>query len=105
MTQEYEYEIEGKIRQIYHPITYASGLFKGSQINWATLTKEAYAIYMAVKKLGYYLQDAEIILRSYHLPLRKVLEKKTLNAKVNNWAVEISRYKIKLNILKELKIL
>ena len=33
LTQEYEYEIEGKIKQIYHPITYASGLFKESQIN------------------------------------------------------------------------
>ena len=32
-----------------HPITYVSGLFRGSQLNWATLTKEAYAIYMSVK--------------------------------------------------------
>ena len=93
LMQEYDYEIEGKIKQIYHPITYASGLFKGSQINWATLTKEAYAIYMSVKR--YYLQDVEIILRRDLLPLRKFLEKKTLNAKVNNWAVEISPYKIK----------
>ena len=35
-----------------HPITYVSGLFCGSQLNWATLTKEAYAIYMSVKKLS-----------------------------------------------------
>ena len=28
-----------------HPITYVSGLFRGSQLNWAALTKEAYAIY------------------------------------------------------------
>ena len=62
LTQEYDYEIEGKTKQIYHTITYASGLFKGSQINWATLTKEAYAIYKSVKKLDYYLQDAEITL-------------------------------------------
>ena len=33
-----------------HPITYVSRLFHGSQLNWATLTKEAYAIYMSVKK-------------------------------------------------------
>ena len=33
-----------------HPITYASGLFRGSQLNWGTLTKEAYAIYMSVKE-------------------------------------------------------
>ena len=34
---------------IDHPITYVSGLFCGSQLNWATLMKEAYAIYMSVK--------------------------------------------------------
>ena len=28
LTQEYEHGIEGKIRKIYHSITYASGLFK-----------------------------------------------------------------------------
>ena len=33
LTQEYEHEIKGKIRKIYHPITCASGLFKGSQMN------------------------------------------------------------------------
>ena len=31
-----------------HPIAYVSGLFRGSQLNWAALTKEAYAIYMSV---------------------------------------------------------
>ena len=25
-----------------HPIAYVSGLFRGSQLNWVTLTKEAY---------------------------------------------------------------
>ena len=29
-----------------------SGLFCGSQMNWACLTKEAYAIYMSIKKTG-----------------------------------------------------
>ena len=71
LTQEYEHDFDGKIKKILHPITYVSGLFKGSQVNWATLTKEAYAIYMSVKKLPYYLQDADIILRSDHLPLKE----------------------------------
>ena len=104
LTQEYEHKIEKKIRKIHHPITYTSGLFKGSQINWATLTKEAYAIYISIKKLNYYLQAADIILRSDHLPLKKFLEKKTLNTKVNNWAVEISPYKIKFEYIKGIKI-
>ena len=48
-----------------------SGLFWGGQMNWACLTKEAYAIYMSIEKLAYYLEDADITLRSDHLPLKK----------------------------------
>ena len=58
----YVYQFNGKEKKILHPITYMSGLFKGSQINWACLTKEAYAIYMSIKKLAYYLEDVDITL-------------------------------------------
>ena len=77
-----------------HPITYVNGLFHGSQLNWATLTKEAYAIYMSVKKLSFYIDTAKITVRSDHLPLKKFLEKNTLNSKVNNWAVELESQNI-----------
>ena len=77
-----------------HPITYVSGLFRGSQLNWATLTKEAYAIYMSVKKLSFYIDTAKITVKSDHLPLKKFLEKNTMNAKVNNWAVELESQNI-----------
>ena len=77
-----------------HPIAYVSGLFRGSQLNWAALTKEAYAIYMSVKKLSFYLDSARITVRSNHLPPKKFLEKNTMNAKVNNWAVELESQKI-----------
>ena len=90
LTQEYEHEFDGKKRKILHPITYMSGLFKGSQVNWATLTKEAYAIYVSIKKLDHYIQDAEVTLRSDHLPLKSFLQKNTLNTKVNNWAIDIT---------------
>ena len=86
-----------------HPITYISGLFKGSQLNWVALTKEAYAIYMSIKKLTYYLEDAEITLRSDHLPLKRFLQRNTLNTKVNNWAVEIPPFKITFEYIKGIK--
>ena len=92
LTQEKTHTSEGKEIKILHPITYMSGLFRGSQINWACLTKEAYAIYMSIKKLAYYLEDADVTLRSDHLPLKKFLTKNTLNSKVNNWALEISPF-------------
>ena len=77
-----------------HPVAYVSGLFRGSQLNWAALTKEAYAIYMSVKKLSFYLDSAKITVRSDHLPLKRFLEKNTMNSKVNNWAVELESQKI-----------
>ena len=103
LTQEYQYEKDGKTFGINHPITFASGLFKGSQLNWAALTKEAFAIYSSIKKFSYYLEDADIILRSDHLPLKKFLWKNTLNSKANNWAVEISPYRIQFEYIKGIK--
>ena len=58
---------------------------------------------MSVKKLSYYLQDADITLRSDHLPLKKFLSKNTLNTKVNNWAIEISPYRIQFEYIKGIK--
>ena len=77
LTQEKTHAFEEKETKILHPITYISGLFRGSQINWACLTKEAYVIYMS-SKLTYYLEDADVTLRSDHLPLKKFLAKNTL---------------------------
>ena len=103
LTQEKIHHIEGKETKILHPIMYMSGLFCRSQLNWACLTKEAYAIYMSIKKLAYYLEDADITLRSDHLPLKKFLAKNTLNSKVNNWAIEISPFRITFEYIKGIK--
>ena len=95
LTQTHNTEIGGKIIAMDHPIAYVSGLFRGSQLNWAALTKEANAIYMSVKKLSFYLTDAPVLLKSDHLPLKKFLQKNTLNNKVNNWALELEAFNIK----------
>ena len=58
---------------------------------------------MSIKKLAYYLEDADINLRSDHLSLRKFLVKNTLNSKVNNWAIEISPFCITFKYIKGIK--
>jgi transposase InsO family protein len=104
LTQEHFHQnSSGQWVKVLHPITYISGLFQGSQKNWATLTKEAFAIYRSVTKLSFYLSDADVILRSDHMPLKKFLEKETLNTKVNNWAVELSPFRIKFQFIKGIK--
>ena len=71
-----------------HPVTFVSGLFRGSQLNWAALMKEAFAIYMSVKKLSFYMTYAQI------------LQKNTLNSKVNNWAMELEAFNIQFDYIK-----
>ena len=95
LTQVHTTEIEGKTVTTDHPVAYVSRLFRGSQFNWAALTKEAYAIYMSVKKLSFYLTDAAVLLKSDHLPLKKFLQKNTLNNKVNNWTMKLEAFNIK----------
>ena len=103
LTQEKIHTFEEKETRILHPITYMSGLFRGSQMNWACLTKEACAIYMSFKELTYYLEDADITLSSDHLSLKKFLGRNTLNSKVNNWAIENSPFRITFEYIKGIK--
>ena len=90
-------------KRIYHPITYVSGLFRGSQLNWAALTKEAYAIYLSVRKFSFYLTGADILIRSDHLPLKRFLSQSTRNKKVDNWAVELESFNLKFEYIQGIK--
>ena len=100
LTQPHVTTVDGKSTTTDHPVAFVSGLFRGSQLNWAALTKEAFAIYMSIKKLSFYLTDAQILLRSDHKPLEKFLLKNTLNSKVNNWAMELEAFNIQFDFIK-----
>ena len=69
LTQKHSFTINGKEITMDHPVLYGSGLFHGSQLNWVALMKEAYDIYISIKKSTFDLTEHEIILRSDHLPL------------------------------------
>ena len=94
LTQKHTSMVNGKEITMDHPVSYVSGLFHGSQLNWVALTKEAYAIYMSIKKSTFYLTGHEITLRSDRLPLKKFLRKMTVNQTVNNWSTEIESFNI-----------
>ena len=49
---------------------------------------------MSVKKLSFYIETAKITVKSDHLPLKKFLEKNTLNSIVKNWAVKLESQNI-----------
>ena len=78
--------------------------FRGSQLNWAALTKEAYAIYMcqlenSASTLLMLMYSSG--LTTYHW--RNSLNKNTMNAKVNNWAVELETYNLKFEYIQGIK--
>ena len=100
LTQPHTTVIDGKSTTTDHPVAFVSGLFRGSQLNWAALMKEAFAIYMSVKKLLFNLTDAQILLRSDHKLLEKFLLKNMLNSKVNNWAMELEAFNIQFDYIK-----
>ena len=58
---------------------------------------------MAVRKLSFYITDVEVTIKCDHLPLKKFLQKQTLNAKVNNWAVELEQFNLKLEWIQGIK--
>ena len=55
------------------------------------------------KNSSRYLCTNLILLQSDHLPLKRFLQRNTLNTKVNNWAVEISPFKITFEYIKGIK--
>ena len=72
----------GKSDITYHPITYQSGMFTLSHINWSTLVKEAYVIMMSFCKMAFYLHDAEVVIQSGHASLKN-------NQKQNQKCIEM----------------
>ena len=72
----------------YHPIMYQSGTFSTSQLKWSTIVKECYTIMMSFQKLEFYWWDTEVILRSNHDLLEKLIKNQTKNTLTQNWAWE-----------------
>ena len=79
----------GKFDIIYHPITCQSGMLTSSQINWSTRVKEAYSIMMSFHKMAFYLCNAEVVNRSDHTPIPKLIKNKTKNVLTQNRALEV----------------
>ena len=60
LTQEHASVIDEKEVTANHLVSFVSGMFHGSQLNWAAMTKEGYAIYMTITKSTSYLTGQEI---------------------------------------------
>ena len=80
--------------QHLRPIGYWSKPFKGPQLYWAALVKEARAVYEAVQHYEVLIKGCPINLRCDHLPLKEFLATKTKNEMVNRWSLAIQEFQI-----------
>ena len=73
----------GKDIKSFVPITHIKGSFVHSHENWAILSKDTFTIYMAFKKLLYYiyyLYNGKVIIKCDYAHLCKFLSAHTLNS-------------------------
>jgi hypothetical protein len=77
------------------PIGYWSKGFKGSQLAWSALVKEARAVKEGTEHFGVFIKGCEVYLRCDHKPLERFLESQTKNQMANRWSLDIQEYNLK----------
>ena len=73
-------------------VGYWSKSFKGSQLEWSALVKEARAVVEACKHFSVFILGAKTTLYCDHKPLHDFLRRATKNTMVNRWSLEIQEF-------------
>jgi hypothetical protein len=76
------------------PIGYWSKAFKGPQLNWSALMKEARAVMEAVLHYEVFIKGCKTKLMCDHKPLLNFLKAKTKNEMANRWSLAIQEFDI-----------
>ena len=89
-----EYEEDGEVYE--KPLYFLSHKLSPTQYRWSTVEKEAYAIHYSLQKMHSWISCSQILVRTYHQPLRYLLnsEAGSFNRKINSWALTIASYSI-----------
>ena len=85
---------------VLHPVAYFSTAFTSSQRNWAPVTKEAFALVLAVRHWHVYLTGTEFILRSDHNPLVHLRQQKDPRGKFGRWIAELEEYDYQIQYIR-----
>ena len=74
------------------PIAFASSKLSPTQLNWATIEREAYAVVFALKKFRNFIFGARIIVYSDHNPLTYLNDAAPKSAKLTRWALGLQEF-------------
>ena len=75
-------------------VGYFARSFHGTQLDWAAIVKEAYAVYRGIEHFAVYLTGAQVNLKCDHKPLESFLHGRTKNMMVNRWSLNLQEYDI-----------
>lgn len=79
-----------------YPIAFASGKFTGSQLNWAVIQKEAYAILFGLRKFEHVVYGRRIWVWSDHNPLEFVMKASPTSSMLMRWALSLARFDLQV---------
>ena len=88
---------DGKVER---PIAFASQKLSGSQLGWAIIEKEAYAIIWALNKLRDIVYGSRITVMWDHNPLQYIRECATKSAKLLRWSLSLQEYDVEVKYTK-----
>ena len=91
--------IGGVLKQVtpdgFRIIYYHSQLLNSAQRQYATIEKEALAVFKCVEKLRPYLLGRDFIIETDHCPLCNFHTRGSKNRRVDTWSIILSEYNIK----------
>ena len=88
---------EGKVER---PIAFASQKLSGSQLGWAIIEKEAYAIIWALNRFKNIIYGSHITVHCDHNPLQYIRECAPKSAKLLRWALSLQEFDIEVQYTK-----
>ncbi|GFW46404.1 retrovirus-related Pol polyprotein from transposon 17.6 [Trichonephila clavipes] len=77
---------------IYRPIAFASQKFNATQINWASIEKEAWAVLYGLNKFDKWIYGAKVEIISDHNPLKYLNQTTPKSPKLTRWALALQRW-------------
>jgi len=88
---------DGKVER---PVAFASQKLSGSQLGWAIIEKEAYAIIWALNRFRDIVYGAHITVFCDHNPLQYIRESATKSAKLLRWSLSLQEHDVEIKYTK-----
>ncbi|XP_050214050.1 uncharacterized protein LOC126665324 [Mercurialis annua] len=82
-------EEDGKLKPIY----YISRVLKGAETRYPKIEKMAFAVVTTTKKLKYYFQSHNMVVRT-NQPLRKAIQRPETSGRLVHWSIQLSEHDI-----------